>query len=92
MDHILHGIFSHFTIRIRIEYHHGYPSLENYIVTQFIGVLRNVKVGYAMPKYVAKFPNPAAISFCNADYSVKHLNENNETTKLVQALINSDTR
>ena len=32
-------------------------------------------------------PNPVAINFCNADYSVRHLNnENDETTKHVQTL------
>ena len=60
-------------------------------VAQCPGVLRNAKVGCAMSRCVAKVPNSAAISYCDADYSVRHLNENNEnenneTKKLVHTL------
>ncbi len=51
--------------------------------TCFFTVLRNVRV----------YPNPVTISYCYADYSVGHLNnENNETTKHVQTLKSTPLR
>ncbi len=63
-------------------------------IAQCQSVLRNVKLGCAMSKCVAKVPNPVATTYCYADYSVRHLNEtennenneNNETMKPVQTL------
>ncbi len=43
-------------------------------------------IGYRQTFLVPILPNSTAVSYCNADYSVRHLNENNETTKLVQTL------
>ncbi len=57
-------------------------------VAQCPSVLCNVKVGCAMSRCVAKVPNPVATNHCYADYSVRHLNENenNKKTKSVQTL------
>ncbi len=59
-------------------------------VAQCKSVLHNVKMGCAMSRCVAKVPNPVATNYCYADYSVRHLNENenenNEKTKPVQIL------
>ncbi len=82
-------------------YHHEYLSNSklNFLqccticmsVAQYPSIMRNAKVGCAMSRCLAKVPNPAAISYCNADYSVRHLNENNgnennKNRKLVQTL------
>ncbi len=45
------------------------------------GVLHNVKVGCVMSRADGKVPNSVAINFCNADYSVRHLNNENDETR-----------
>ena len=50
-------------------------------VAQCPHVLHNVKMGYAMHMGIGKVPNPVAINNCYADYSVRHLKENEEKTK-----------